>query len=102
MTINFATFNVLDEIRAERKAQDAKWGEQNHPNGTGGISAHFHADVARNDCNRAAADGRLTWRHILDEEVAEAIAESDPAKLRAELIQVGAVVAAWIEALDRR
>jgi hypothetical protein len=36
------------------------------------------------------------------EEVREAMAESDPAKLRVELVQVAAVSVAWIEALDRR
>ena len=29
-----STFAVLDEVRAERARQDAKWGEQNHPDGT--------------------------------------------------------------------
>lgn len=42
------------------------------------------------------------WRHILDEEVAEALAETDPERLRAELVQVAAVAVQWIEALDRR
>jgi hypothetical protein len=39
---------------------------------------------------------------VLDEEVWEAFAESDPAKLRAELVQVAAVAFRWIEALDAR
>lgn len=33
---------------------------------------------------------------------AEALAESDPARLRAELVQVAAVAVCWIEAIDRR
>jgi len=33
---------------------------------------------------------------------AGAIAERDPAKLRAELIQVAAVAVQWIQAIDRR
>jgi hypothetical protein len=49
------------------------------------------------------AGGRetLTWADILEEEIAEALAESDPVKLRAELVQSGAVIVAWIEAIDR-
>jgi hypothetical protein len=39
---------------------------------------------------------------VLNEEVAEAFAESDPAKLRAELLQVAAVCAAWIYDIDTR
>jgi hypothetical protein len=34
--------------------------------------------------------------------VEEAFAESDPTKLRAELIQVAAICAAWIHDIDQR
>jgi len=95
------TDRVLDEIAYERTAQDQKWGEQNHPNGTNRILEHF-AIKRRLACQRAARDGNVTWRHILDEEVAEASAAEDPTALRAELVQVAAVAVAWIEAIDRR
>jgi hypothetical protein len=92
---------VLTEIAAERRRQDDRWGEQNHPDGTG-IWYADRAAAERTRTNNAAADGTLTFRHVLAEEVAEAFAEDDPAKLRAELVQVAAVAAAWIEAIDRR
>lgn len=94
-------YGVLAEIAIERRAQDAKWGEQNHPDGTSRALAHF-ATKRRMACQRAAGEGRVTWRHILDEEIAEVSAEEDPAKLRAELVQVAAVATAWAEAIDRR
>lgn len=97
-----AELPVFRDIVEERAAQNAKWGEQNHPDGTGRPYDQFHADKARRLCNDAAEAGVVTWRHILREEVAEALAESDPAKLREELIQVAAVAAAWVEAIDRR
>ncbi|MCA2331883.1 hypothetical protein JF714_15680 [Mycobacterium avium] len=93
--------SVLDLVFAEREAQDAQWGEQNHPDGTGTESLKYLAGVAKRDCQRAALDGRLTYRHILDEEVAEAFAETDPIKLKTELIQVAAVAVAWVEKLIR-
>jgi len=93
---------ILDEIAAERARQVAKWGEQNHPDGTGGHGRLRDADAARRECQRQFAEGTGTWLDILDEEVAEAYAEEDPAALRAELIQVAAVAVAWIEAIDRR
>lgn len=96
------TRRILDEIYAERAAQDAKWGIQNHRDGTGHYPETVDADVARMACQSAAEGGYLDWLHIMREEVAEAFAESDPAKLRAELLQVAAVAAAWIEAIDRR
>lgn len=78
--------DVYMAISAERERQDAQWGEQNHPNGTGGVDAR----------------GEVTWRHILREEIAEAMAETNLVHLRAELIQAAAVCAAWVEAIDRR
>jgi hypothetical protein len=89
-------------VTAERAKQDSKWGEQNHPDGTGEPHEAVLAEAKRRLCETAAGAGALTWRDILDEEVAEAFAETDPARLRAELVQVAAVAVAWIEAIDRR
>lgn len=92
----------VNDVDAERQAQLAKWGEQQHPDGTGQYPETIDADVARMACQSAAEGGYLDWLHILREEVAEAFAESDPAKLRAELVQVAAVCAAWIADIDAR
>lgn len=107
MAITPPRYTVLNEVAQERTKQNAKWGEQNHPN--------LHEESSRvlfvfaslanhyrtlNDL--AAKDGTLEWTGILLEEVYEAISESDDNALRAELIQVAAVAVAWIEALDRR
>jgi len=109
---------VLREVTAERAAQDAKWGEQNHPDGTGEnwvaklhpalgwspkLTAAQHAAwLARVACQRDAKKGTTTWTGIALEEVAEAFAETDTAALRGELVQIAAVMVAWIEAIDRR
>lgn len=91
-----------EEIDAERQRQLEKWGEQHHPDGTGGIRHIDQADRVRAKVDQAAAEGRQLWANILAEEVAEAFAESDPTALRAELIQVAAVCAAWIADIDSR
>lgn len=93
---------VLAEVRAERARQDAKFGEQNHPDGTGYPGSEGHADYWRQRCQTAFADDAGTWGHVLLEEVFEALAEADPAQLRTELVQVAAVAVAWAEAIDRR
>ncbi|MDT0409916.1 MULTISPECIES: hypothetical protein [Streptomyces] len=93
---------VLGEIAAERAAQDARWGEQAHPDGTGLPIYQHSARRYRDHADRAAASGHLAWRDVLLEEIHEALAESDAARLRAELVQVAAVATAWIEAIDRR
>jgi len=112
---------TLEEVAAERLAQVDKWGHQNHPDGTGSdlrlldddgdgsFPAIWQADtnanvrdIARNRCDAMHKAGNGTWEQILTEEYAEAIAESDPAKLRTELIQVAAVACAWVESIDRR
>lgn len=92
---------VLAEVANERGRQDATWGEQNHPDGTGRPGSREFADYVRALC-KANGPAEDNWRDILYEEVAEAFAETDPAKLRAELIQVAAVAVNWIGAIDRR
>lgn len=111
---------VLVEVAAERERQDAKWGEQNHPNGTGDnqefirpaeyvhpAGEHILATMGtfayrmKHRTDERAQRGTVTFADILLEEVFEALAEEDPAKLRTELIQVAAVAAQWVEAIDR-
>lgn len=92
---------VLHEVAEERQRQHQRWGEQNLPDGTG-PDYRAEARVAREWCVRAQLAGRVTFLDILREEVFEAFEESDPAKLRAELIQVCAVACQWVECLDRR
>lgn len=100
---------VCREIIFERAAQDVKWGEQNHPSGTGSTyewvlsgPAPRVGEAARATTNRKAQEGTLTWADILLEEIAEGFTEDDPRLLRAELIQAAAVIVAWVEAIDRR
>jgi hypothetical protein len=93
---------LVDNVWQERQRQLAKWGEQHHPDGTGGPEAEFQANWDRAVCEQKAELGTLTWADILKEEASEAFAEDDVAKLRAELVQVAAVAAAWIEDIDSR
>ncbi|MEO3867973.1 NUDIX domain-containing protein [Nonomuraea sp. B12E4] len=93
---------VLADVAAERSAQDAKFGMQVLPDGTGGPARETDSDQARQETEDSARAGTLTWRHILAEEILEAFAESDPDRLRAELVQAAAVAVKWIQALDRR
>lgn len=95
---------VADVVR-ERQAQIVKWGDdsmKDHPDGTGGWRAEAFRDLAQVSTDTAAERHTLTWRHILQEEVAEAFAETTTSSLRAELVQVAAVAVKWIEAIDRR
>lgn len=93
---------TLQQVAIERAAQDAKFGEQNHRDGTNWADRTAVANAARTACDKAFKENRGTWRHVLLEEVYEALAESDPAKLRAELVRVAAVAVAWVQAIDRR
>lgn len=96
---------ILDDIVTERDAQDALFGVQDLPDGTGPGIDGFRVDDAnayRGDCDTAFSDGRGTYRHVFMEEVYEAMAEEDPVKLRAELVQAVAVGVKWLEAIDRR
>lgn len=96
-----ATTRILNSVAIERGRQDSLWGEQNHLDGTN-VNYALNAAIEKHFTEAAASSGQLTWRHILVEEVYEALAETDPAKLREELIQVAAVAVSWVEAIDRR
>jgi hypothetical protein len=106
---------VIVDVFIERSRQDDKWGEQNHPDGTGpGLRFLYHTDsnldlrtgeelarIFKAKCGRNLPH-EDNWRDILLEEVFEAMAESDFFALRKELIQVAAVAVAWVEDIDRR
>ncbi|MFF9525386.1 hypothetical protein ACF1DV_25905 [Streptomyces achromogenes] len=97
---------ILDEIRRERAAQDARFGRQDAlPSGTGTAFEPAAVDIAnsyRDACNTAFKEKIGTFRHVFLEEVFEAMAEDDPARLRAELIQAVAVGVKWLEAIDKK
>ncbi|MDL4813935.1 nucleoside triphosphate pyrophosphohydrolase [Actinomadura opuntiae] len=92
---------VLADVAAERAAQDRTWGVQEFPDGRGPAFTG-KAEEAKADCAAASSRGELTWRHVLTEEYLEALAESEPAPLRNELVQTAAVAVKWIQSLDRR
>ena len=93
---------ALAEVYTEIGRQDAKWGDQSrHPDGTQRAEDVFVANYTRGETQTAFAEGRGTWRHILDEEVAEAYAETGDA-LSEELVQVAAVAVQWRAAQQRR
>lgn len=96
-----AVAQILKEIYKERLRQEEKWGEQNHPDGTKEKWSEV-ADGMKAVCEIKAEKGELTWHDILEEEIWEAYGETDPALLRAELIQSAAVLVNWIGAIDRR
>jgi hypothetical protein len=96
---------IVREIADERESQLARWGQQDHPSSASELDrkrAQKNADhwKQRNDARVEA--GILTWDGILLEEVWEALAEEDENRRREELIQVAAVAAAEVEAIDRR
>ncbi|WP_016887149.1 hypothetical protein [Mycobacteroides abscessus] len=99
------TESVLRAVAEEREAQDAKWGEQNHPDAIYDAGYWIGpARIYRNITNDRAARGFVTYADILLEEVAEAVEEAlsgDKNALIDELIQVAAVAVAWVEKIDR-
>jgi NTP pyrophosphatase (non-canonical NTP hydrolase) len=70
---------IFEAIREERTRQDSRWGRQEH--------------------------GGLYWLAIAGEEfgeVARALVEGDEEQVSRELIQLAAVVVAWLECVGRR
>lgn len=106
---------ILDEIRAERARQDAKWGQQDHPsltpyilnNLTDSVDYPSYYDlpleaIAKENCEDAFKHGEGSYAHIAVEEMCEVVAAPNDDLRREELIQLAAVCAAWIESIDRR
>jgi hypothetical protein len=103
LSIN-ARINAVSAIWDERLRQFKLWGDQSgkHQDGTALLGDNLIRDSAQLECDKATQLGTVTWRHILAEEVLEAFAESDPDKLRTELVQAGAVIVSWLEDLGQR
>lgn len=111
---------ILAEVTEERRQQNAKWGEQIHPDvdrviaGLCGsqatrYAAQFYgiptADAAKAETDAAARASECSWTHIAVEELAEAVeaaALGQVDRLREELVQLCAVGAQWIQDIDRR
>lgn len=108
---------IYEEILTERNLQDEKWGVQNHPsvspnivkgpnsNLSERINRHYGiptVDKAKYSADEAARKGDLSWSHIAVEELCEAIGADNEIHRRHELVQVSAVVIAWIESIDRK
>lgn len=103
--------NALCEVIRERRAQEAKWGRQDHLSFPELLTVddrlHFYGIAtteaqAKRACDLAAAEGHLTYGHILHEEFAEVMSAANEDLLYAELQQLAAVCVGWMAAIDRR
>lgn len=98
--------SFAQELDDERQRQIQRFGDQRHPNlmGNEDDQAHGRKWFEQRAVNwKYVNDGGSLqgWTGILLEEVYEALAEEDPARLRAELVQAAAVIHAWVYDLDR-
>ena len=94
---------ILESVIEERDRAMAKFGVQNHPDGTNNrTAARMLRDIPREKVEEQAAEGKSNWRDILFEEVLEAFAETDLVALDKELMQVMQVCCVWREDIARR
>jgi hypothetical protein len=94
---------VLDELAAECARQDAqRGGAALWPDGTGDAPDRAMAELVRQMLEDKAAEGRLTWSHLLYRRMWDALAEVDPARLRGLLLRLAASAVRWVAAIDRR
>lgn len=92
---------AIEDILAELLRAEAKFPDQHLPDGTGGQLAEAVGALLKAMCQGNGPE-RDTWMAVLGEEVGEAFAETHWPPLRAELVQVGAMVLRWILDGDRR
>lgn len=93
---------VMLDVFAERDRQRALGHLDAHDYADGTAEVRRWVPLPSLDAVRALADERQTWSLVLLEEVLEAIAESDPQRIREELVQVAAVAIRWAGAIDGR
>lgn len=93
---------ILAEIAGEVSSSIINHGPESLPDGTSEEKFAKWAKQYRYSCQAAAARRECTWWHVLREEVFEAAESVDWTHLRAELLQVAAVVVKWIEDGDER
>lgn len=100
---------IVDEVLNERRKQENKWGVQDHPSvresktghGRCGLHGMVSEETAKQLCEYNSKRGTLAWGHIAVEELAEAISAPGDMSRREELVQLAAVIVAWIENIDR-
>lgn len=108
-----STLTVLHLVAQERQRQYDQYGtNETLPDGTGpqvrwaapasGLVATDLEQDFRTSYEAADNLGRLTWRHLVLEEIAEAFQETDPERLTEELIQVAALAVSWVEKITAR
>lgn len=105
---------TVTDVLQERKDQDFRWGEQNHPMTLGvGWQDDYEsqADTWKSEntlrvqiANRdgVPSDRNAAWDGILLEEVYELLSEGDPDKQYTEAIQVAAVALNIAQGIRRR
>ncbi len=77
--MKFATADIMEEVGDERAKQDAKWGEQNHPDrspwSTNEDVSEASDDTydAKRVCEQNVKDKSTNWVNILLEEFCEAV-----------------------------
>jgi hypothetical protein len=96
--------DISSEVIDETLAQDAKWGQQDHPSV---LPSTFFPGLpseqyAKDMCKLAFERGKGTFTHIVYEEFLEAVHAKNELERRAELVQLAACVYQWIQAIDRR
>lgn len=92
---------LLQEMLAERDRQAGRFPAQRLPLGTGREHWHRLATHMKDAIRRSVEDGTLTWADVLREEMYEVLAETDPQRIRKELIQLAAVALRVVEDIDQ-
>ena len=97
--------HIFEQIAAERKRQDEKWGERNLPmlrrdSDLTTVKVYLKEYKRVNALDALSKD--TNWMRIFLEKIYDAFAETDPVKSREEMVQVAAVAVQIIEYLDRQ
>jgi len=103
--------SIIRDLLLERQRQDDMWGVQDYP------SVVQHADpyrsvtetyglpsanTAREDVEISREMNYISWAGVATEELCEVVECKNDIERREELVQLGALIIAWIECIDRK
>lgn len=91
---------VLDMLGEIERSTEKHGVQRHHTIGFSNPDAAPFRDLVQKQVDEGMKDGTVTWEQIIQEEFMEAVVETEPAAIRAELVQMLAVVAKTIDAID--
>lgn len=99
----FFAHDLAEIVNLRWRAAISRWGaggDLPRPNGTGSLWLIREFEEADQAAKDASESRTLTWRHILQAYVSQALTETDDVRLQRALVRVAEEALSWAKAID--